>query len=99
MGGDEDAGVDGDRPLAADPFELAFLKQPQQLGLHRRRHVADLVEKEGAAVRLLELAEVARGGSGEGALFMTEELGLDQLGRTAAQFTVTNGRSWRGLRS
>jgi hypothetical protein len=62
VGRDDHARVDDDRPLAADPFELAFLRQSQQLGLHRRRDVADLIERQRAAVGLLERAEMPRGG-------------------------------------
>src|SRR5262249_61018428 len=77
---DDPARVDADRPLAADPLELALLQQPQQLGLHRRRHVADLVEEQRAAVGLLELAEMSCRGAGERAFFVAEQLRLDQLG-------------------
>src|SRR5712671_2372951 len=78
---DDDAGVDDDRSLAADAFELALLEEPQQLRLHGRRHVADFVEEQRAAVGLLELAEVARGRPGERALLVAEQLRLDELGR------------------
>ena len=43
------------------------------------RHVADLVEKQRAALRLLELARGAGDGAGEGALFVAEQLRLDQF--------------------
>lgn len=33
---------------APDPVELALLQHPQQLDLHRQRHIADFVEEEGA---------------------------------------------------
>jgi len=57
----------------------------QQLHLHRQRQGADLVEKQGAAVGLLEPAGARGQGAGEGALFMTEQLRLDQaLGEGAA---------------
>ena len=56
-----------------------FLQHAQQLGLHHQRHVADFVQEQRAAVRLLELAQVPRGGAGEGALFVAEQLGFDQL--------------------
>src|SRR3989440_11579454 len=46
-----------------------------------RRHVADLVEKKGATVRQLELAELALLGIGEGAPLVTEELGFEQRSR------------------
>src|SRR5205823_7997903 len=49
------------------------------LGLRTRRHVANLVEKNGAAVRQLEFAAARLGGAGERALFVAEQLALDQL--------------------
>src|SRR5207244_4294375 len=44
-----------------------------------QRHVADLVEEEGPAVALLELADAAPVGAGEGALLVAEQLALQQL--------------------
>jgi hypothetical protein len=41
-------------PTAANPLEFALLQDTQQLGLKGRRDVADLVEKERAAVGHLE---------------------------------------------
>src|SRR3546814_14665630 len=41
-------------------------------------HFGDFVEQQGAAVGLLELADAARHRSGEGALFVAEQLGLQQ---------------------
>jgi hypothetical protein len=43
-----------------------------------RADVADLVEEDGAAVDHLELADLARLGAGEGALFVAEQVGLEQ---------------------
>ncbi|NJO56198.1 MAG: ParB/RepB/Spo0J family partition protein [Rhodospirillales bacterium] len=60
VGGADDADVDLDCSGAADAFELAFLQHPQQLRLEGRRDFADLVEKQGAAVALLELADSIR---------------------------------------
>ena len=77
----EHACIHHDRALAANPFELAFLQQPQQLRLHGRRHVADFVEEQRTAVRLLELAQMAGRRAGERPLFVSEQLRLDQLRR------------------
>jgi hypothetical protein len=49
-------------------------------GLHQDRHVADLVQEQGAVVGLLELAEVAGSGAGEAAFFVAEQFAFDQLG-------------------
>ena len=53
----------------------------QQLGLQRRLHLADLVQHQRAAVRLLELADARRRGAGEGAALVAEQLALEELGR------------------
>ena len=63
VGGGEHPHVHLDRLRAADAGDDAFLEHPQQLGLRGKRHVADFVEEERAAVGLLELA----GAVGEGA--------------------------------
>ena len=85
VGGGEDAHVDAHRRLAADALQFLLLQHPQQLDLHRRRGLADLVEEEGAAVGLDELALAAAVGAGEGPLLVTEELRLEQgLGQGGA---------------
>src|SRR5882724_10336854 len=81
VGGREDAHVDLQGAVAADPLELALLQDAQDLGLRLRPHVADLVEKECPAVGDLELALARRDRPREGALLVTEELALDQLAR------------------
>src|SRR5579862_167637 len=43
------------------------------------RHVADLVEKDGAVFGLFEFADVAARSAGEGTFFVTEEFRLDEL--------------------
>ena len=45
--------------LPADPLELLFLQNPQELGLRRKGHVADFVEKKCAFVGLLEDSNAA----------------------------------------
>ena len=44
---------------AAEPHELALFEHAQQLGLDGRRHLADFVEEEHAAVGLLDAAGLA----------------------------------------
>jgi hypothetical protein len=79
MGGDDDADVYRDGAVASDALDLLFLEHAQQLGLHDRGHIANFVEEQRAAMGLLELAEMARDGAGEGAFLVAEELGFDQL--------------------
>ena len=59
VGGRDHAHVDADQFAPADAEELAFGQHAQQPRLQRQRHVADLVEEQGAAIGLLEAADVA----------------------------------------
>src|SRR6185503_3103351 len=61
--------------------DLALLDRAQDLGLQLERHVADLVEQQRAAVRLLELPDVARRSTRKRALLVAEQLALEQRGR------------------
>src|SRR5918994_1497202 len=81
MGGDNDARVHFDRPLAAHTLELTLFEQAQELGLHGSRHVADLVEEQRPFVGLLELSEVPCRSAGKRPLLVTEQLRLDELRR------------------
>ena len=55
-----------------------FCRTRRQLGLRRQRHVADLVQKQSAAVGVLEQARLVLGGAGEGALHVAEQLAFKQ---------------------
>ena len=64
---------------------LAVLEDAEQLRLRGEGQFADLVQEEGAAVRLLEVALAGFHRTGEGALDVAEELGVDRsLGDRAA---------------
>src|SRR5437660_294922 len=65
--------------VVADAVGLAVLQRLEQLGLERHRHLADLVEEEGAAVGQLELARLGARRAGEGAALVAEQLALEQL--------------------
>ena len=71
--------VDLDRRMPAHPIELAVGQHPQQAGLHLRRHIADLVQKQGAAIGLLEAAASLCRRAGEGATLMAEQFGFQQV--------------------
>src|SRR3569833_3280423 len=73
MRGGDDAYVDLDRRLAADAIELAVGEHAQQPRLALGRHVADLIEKQGAAVGLLGAAAARGGGARGGAARGPEE--------------------------
>src|SRR5262249_60352650 len=79
VGRGDDADVDADVLAAAEPGELTVLQDVQELGLERHRHLADLVEEDRAASRELEVAGLPPVGTGEGALLVAEELGLEEL--------------------
>src|SRR5208283_5427875 len=65
-------GVHGDFVLAAKPPHAQVLDSAQELGLHGLRHLADLVEKQSAAVSLLEAAGRAVHGARERAFLVAE---------------------------
>ena len=61
---------------ASHALELALLQHAQELGLEVEGHLADLVEKDRAAVGQLEAALARRQGTRERALLVPEELTL-----------------------
>src|SRR5262245_50976824 len=63
---------------AAQPFELALLQDAQQHYLHLGRQLSDLVQKERAAVSLLESPFAARHGAGESAALVAEQFRSQQ---------------------
>src|SRR5205823_12277854 len=79
MGRRDDAYVSADRDSPANRGIFSLLQDAQQPGLRFGRHVADLVEKQRSALRLLEAAHIASGSAGEGAFLMAEQLAFDQL--------------------
>jgi hypothetical protein len=79
IGGGDDADVHALQPCAAEPHELALLEHAQQLGLDGWRHLADFVEEEHAAVRLLDASRLRRHRPGERAALVTEQFRLEQL--------------------
>ncbi|OGL00334.1 MAG: hypothetical protein A3E31_01655 [Candidatus Rokubacteria bacterium RIFCSPHIGHO2_12_FULL_73_22] len=83
--GSHDAHVHAQRSRAAEPLELALLEHAQDLRLRHRGEVGDLVEEQRAAVGQLEAALLAPGRTGERALLVAEQLGLEQrLGQRRA---------------
>ena len=74
-GGRDDPHVHRHRAGAPHRLHLPLLEGPEDLGLHIQGHVADLIQKEGAAVGQLELARLAPLlGSGKGPILIAEEL-------------------------
>ena len=76
IGGGEHAHVHRRFGFAAQAADLAVLEHPQQLGLGGRRHFADFVQKQRAAIGQLKAADAPLGGSREGASLVPENLAL-----------------------
>ena len=76
--GRDDPGVGLDRLISADALELLLLDRAQDLALHQQRHVAHLVQKEGAAVAFLELADALAHGPGKSPFFVAEEFAFQE---------------------
>ena len=102
IGRGDDADIDLDRLPAADPQDLALLQKAQQQALQIDRHIADLVEKQRAAMGVLDVAVLAPDGAGERAFFVPEELRGDQGRRhggaverhARARPPGSSGRGW-----
>ena len=77
--GRDDPDVDPDVARAAHAAERLLLQEPQQLGLQRRRHLADLIEEHRAFVGLLEQPTLLLPRIGERAAFVAEQLAFEQL--------------------
>ena len=75
----DDAHVGADCGAAADGHVFALLQDTKQPRLRLHRHVADLVEEQGAALGLLEASGLTVDRAGEGALLVTEQLRFDEL--------------------
>jgi hypothetical protein len=76
---------------AAETLELALFEHAQQLRLTVERHLADLVEKQHAAIGLLDAPGLGRDRAGERAALVAEQLRLEQLIGQAAQLIAMNG--------
>ena len=80
IGGHQQPEVQLDLPGAGKALDGLFLNELQELGLDMGRQLADLVEKERAVVGKLDLADLAAGGcAGKGALFIAEQLRLNEV--------------------
>ncbi|MCY1222594.1 hypothetical protein D9M72_346920 [compost metagenome] len=91
VGGRDQPHIDPVRMARADRLDLALLHGTQELHLHFERQVADLVEEQGAAVGIDELAGVFFRRAGKGALFVAEENALDQVMRDRATIDGDEG--------
>lgn len=99
MGRRHDAHVDRRVPIRPDRPDTAFLKGPEQLGLHRTRKVADLIQEQGSTIGLREQARAIPSSIRERTPNMPEQLALEQrLGhRCAVHRHEGLSRTRRGL--
>src|SRR5580692_43680 len=67
------------RLVATNALHFSFFQHPQQLGLHGQRHIANLIEKNRAVIRLLEFPNMPAARSGERSLLMSEKFRFNQL--------------------
>ena len=74
VGGGNDSDIGLDRRVSADTFELLLLEKTERLGLRRGGHIADLIQKDRAAVDLFELADASLVGSCKSSFFMPKQL-------------------------
>ena len=82
--GGNDPNVDLARDVLADTLVLPLLQHPQEFGLQFEGKIADLVEKDRAAVRDLEAAGPVAHRARERTAHVTEELALEHLARDGA---------------
>ena len=79
VGGADHAHIDRHGPRAAHAHHFAFFKDAQQSRLQAQGHLADLVEKQRAAIGRLEQARVATAArAGEGAVLVAEQFRFQQ---------------------
>lgn len=76
VGSGDDADVDLHGLVGADPLNGAFRESSEQLYLGRLVDFPDFIKEKSAAMGLFESADPALGGTGEGTLFVAEELGF-----------------------
>ena len=81
MGCGDDADIHFDGGGAAYPVKLAIGQHPQQSSLSVGGHVADFIQKQGAAVGLFKAALAGGPGAGEGAFFVAEQFGFNKVFR------------------
>ena len=83
--GRQHTNVDRPRAVLTDAPHLALLQHAQQLDLHGRRHIANFIEEQRAAIRGFEESRAVLRRARERAAGVSEELGLQQgLGYSGA---------------
>src|ERR1700728_3099876 len=80
VGGGQNAHVHANDRSAAHPRELLVLQYVEQLGLQRRRHLADFVEQNRSPVAQFELARFGMSRPGKSSVLVAEQLAFQQVG-------------------
>ena len=79
MGSRNHAHIGLDGPMTAHAVKVAVAQHPQQAGLQIKRHVANFIEEQGAAVGLFKATPAHGLCTGESAALVPEQLGLEQV--------------------
>ena len=79
VGRRNDAHVDVQRPIATDALELPLLQDTQEFALQLQGYLADLVEKQRAAIGKLEATDTVTMRTCKSAFDMAKELAFEQL--------------------
>src|SRR5688500_2890263 len=80
-----DTHIDPNRLGSTNRNDLALLQCAQQLDLECRRHLADFIHEERAALRRREQSFLVTHRAREAALYMPEQLGFEQVFRKRAR--------------
>lgn len=99
VGGCEDPYINGHAFARAQTHHFTLLKHAQQFDLQRHGQVADLIEKQRAAIGLFEPARLGADRSGERAFSWPNNSASIRFSENAPQLTATNGLSRRALSS
>ena len=99
VGRRNDADVHADVRRAADAPERLLFEKPEQLGLQRRRHLADLVEEDRALVGLLEQPALLLRASVNAPRSWPNISDSSRASGSAEHVMLRNGRAARALRS
>ena len=91
VGRRDHAHVHRQRLSRSDPGDHAFLQRAQHFRLCGEAHITDLIEKQRAAVRKLELARAIGKRAGEAALHVAKQLTFDQLGGDCRTIDLDEG--------
>lgn len=81
--------------LSSEWAEASAFQHPQQFGLQSHGHVADLIQEQGAAIRLRQQAFLGSVGTGKRTLGMAKSSLSSNESGMAAQLTTTKGPSAR----